>query len=285
MKNIIFLSFALLFTCSQAPEEQEVKKANNDKVFKNVVILLDLSSRVKILDQSKKDQEIIKGILDIFENDQRKYAFMASKDRLSVSLAYQNSSSFSLYNIGNNKFVIDMEISKDNRINKPEFDKKRHELELSVADLYNKAIKSPTDGADVWAFFCTDWVNIYQPQMRNKIIILTDGYLQFDSKISGQRQKGTYMTGLNLLRNNNDWEKIFTTKKLKLKPCANKFENTEVLVLEVAPKDMHINTNEFQIINNFWKTWFNDMKIESTIYKTDDVSANIKGKIQEFLVK
>ena len=90
MKNIIFLSFALLFTCSQAPEEQEVKKANNDKVFKNVVILLDLSSRVKILDQSKKDQEIIKGILDIFENDQRKYAFMASKDRLSVSLAYQN---------------------------------------------------------------------------------------------------------------------------------------------------------------------------------------------------
>ena len=93
------------------------------------------------------------------------------------------------------------------------------------------------------------------------------------------------MTGLNLLRNNNDWEKIFTTKKLKLKPCANKFENTEVLVLEVAPKDMHINTNEFQIINNFWKTWFNDMKIESTIYKTDDVSANIKLKIQEFLVK
>lgn len=120
--------------------------------------------------------------------------------------------------------------------------------------------------------------------MHNKIIILTDGYLQFDKSITTKRAKGTYMTGLEKLRNKPNWEAVFAAQKLKLNACPNPIENTEVLVLEIAPQNKSVNTNEIQIIQKFWKTWFNDMHLKSDIFDTNDGDIN-KGKINEFLMK
>lgn len=256
---------------------------NVQETFKNVVILLDLSNRVSLQNQMQKDQELISTVLSSFEQRQRKYAFQISKDKLSLALAYQSSSPYNLYNIGNNRFMINMEHQPGQQMNKPKFDEKVQDFKSAVTELYEKVADAPTDGADIWGFFCTDWSNIYQKDKQNKVIILTDGYLDFDQEIRSKRPKGTYMRGLDRLRNKSDWEQRFQDENLKLNKCEMALENTEVLILEVAPRDKNIFTNEFQIIEKFWLTWFNDMNTHAEIYQTDDINANINQKIAEFI--
>jgi hypothetical protein len=279
----LFFIFMLFIHCKN---EKAVQDKNNATVEKtqtpiNLVVLLDLSDRIKLPNQAIKDKNIIENILNTFEQEQRKYGFMKSKDKLSLALAFQNSSDFSLFNLGNDKFMIDMAYTPSHPMNKPIFDANKKSFDSAVTELYQKALKSPTDGADVWGFFCSGWNNVYQADKKNKIIILTDGYLQFSSNITSKRPTGTYMTSFDKMRNKTDWEKTFN--RLKLTPCPASLSNTEVMVLEVSPKNKSVNTNEFQIISKFWKTWFDDMKTYSEVYETSDVSGFTNDKITNFI--
>ena len=38
------------------------------------------------------------------------------------------------------------------------------------------------------------------------------------------------------------------------------------MVLEVDPKKPTVYTNEFDILANYWETWFDDMGIKSNVY-------------------
>jgi hypothetical protein len=281
----LFFIFILFIHCKndKAAQDKNNTTAAKAQTPINVVVLLDLSDRLKLSNQVAKDQEIIRNILNAFEQEQRKYGFMASKDKLSLSVAFQNSSKYNQYDLGNNRFMIDMLYKNANPMNKPVFDEKKRAFDSAVVELYQKAIKSPTDGADVWGFFCTGWNNVYQADKKNKVIILTDGYLQFSRDITSKRPTGTYMTSFDKMRNQSDWEKTFN--RLKLTPCPASLSNTEVLVLEVSPKNKSINTNEFQIISKFWKTWFDDMKTYSEVYETSDVSGFTNDKITNFIKK
>lgn len=287
MRQLAFLAIiCLTISCggggTQTTETTTTNSTTTSEKFNNITVLLDLSSRVNLPNQVSKDTQIVKSILNAFEVLQRKYAFMASKDKLNITLAYQNSSVYDVYKIGNTKFSIDMTNKVGQNINKPIFDQKRADMESAVSELYQKAIGSPTDGADIWGFFCNDWHNYYKPDMKNKVIILTDGYLQFDKAITSKRPKGTYMTGLDKLRNKSDWEELLPN--LKLSKCTNPIENTEVLILEVVPQNKAINTNEFQIIQKFWKTWFSDMNVSVEVFESDDISGN-DTRISNFLTK
>jgi hypothetical protein len=274
---ILIFPLTLIFTACPTPPKKV------DKIFDNVVILCDLSSRVKLVNQSEKDIEIIKKILNSFGNNQIDDGFMISKDKLTLLPAYQQTTIFDLFHISKGNLSIDMEMKASNPIDAVEFQRKKATFEYSVDTLYKEAIKSPTSGADIWGFFCSEWSRYHREGYKNKIIILTDGYLEFDNAIASKRPKGTQMTGLNLLRNKNNWEDIFNKNKLKLTPCSSSLKDLEVLIVEIAPKNKATVTNEYQIIEKFWKTWFNDMNVQSTIYQTDDGMTSTLNKIEAFM--
>jgi hypothetical protein len=285
--HIVALIMCLcIFGCKSNENTQEKNpsiEGTASSVFQNIVILTDLSSRIKMPNQYNKDTQIIKKILQSFQTNQMKYSFIKSKDRLALTTAYQSSNIFGKYKISQGNFTIDMENKPMQPVTmtKPAFDAQRKRFEEATDNLYSAALKSPTSGADIWGFFCSEWSKYYMAGYKNKVIILTDGYLEFDKAIAIKRPAGTQMNQLQFLRGKNNWEDLF--KKQKLTPCGSSLKNVDVLIVEINPKNKATVTNEYQIIEKFWKTWFTDMNAHVDTYQTDDEMTITLSKIDAFL--
>lgn len=297
MKLFFFLAIlsCLIYSCGGGKENaskvDEVPKINNissSKIdtFRNIVVLLDLSSRVRLPNQDKKDIAILQHILQVFESEQRVYGFQISKDKLDVKVALQDGAITQPFDFGDD-LTIDMTV---NQMNKPNFDVEKSKFTDGVIKLYQQAISGPTTGADIWNFFDDKLKvciknNQNNEYFKNKIIIISDGYLEFDTKIANSRPKGTYFDPkYRLLRNKNNWSEQLKSMKIALSPCG-KFNNVEVLMLEVAPFNPVVNVNELQIIQTIWENWFSAMNIKSQILQTEDNSDNLKETISKFISK
>lgn len=295
MKTLLltFCSCLLIIGLTSCSDEKQTnvgqkKPETTVKVdtFRNVIVLIDLSSRVNLPYQDAKDRAILKQLVEVFQNSQRKYGFQISKDKLDVKIAFQQGAVTQPFEFGDD-LTIDMTAPQ---MNKPNFDVKKSKFIDAVDKLYNQAVKSKTTGADIWNFFNSHISNyIKKPDKKyvykNKVIILTDGYLEFDRSISSPRQKGTYFDPrYRLLRNKPNWSELFDSYNIKLKPCGT-FENTEVLMLEVVPYNAIQYSNEFQILEKIWLSWFKDMKINATLRLSEDNSENLKYVLNSFLEK
>ena len=86
------------------------------------------------------------------------------------------------------------------------------------------------------------------------------------------------------IRNKENWEKVVDKNRLKSHKNVD-YEDLQVLLLEVKPENPQINTNEFLILERFWKNWFSDMGIEASIYQQDDNISITKNIIRDFLKK
>lgn len=282
------LSAVLLFTtCGQRSQRPDASDAASP-AFQNVIILLDLSDRITLDGQLDKDQEIIKAVLDVFQDNQRKFGFINSKDILRVAIAPEPG----VTAIANNRLIIDMNTMVKGKTaaaskGKPAFDEVRDEFEAELADLYAKASKNLNTGADLYTFFCTSLPVSFleDPNKATKVIVLTDGYLYFNKKFQKKKPKGSYMVEKEVAaqRKSEDPEGYYKKKKLALKACNRDLKNVEVLFLEIAPKFQGESVNEFDIVSHYWSEWFSAMGVEAEIYPQNHQVSNIKGYIKSFL--
>lgn len=255
----------------------------------NIVLALDLSNRLaKTPGQAEKDQEIIQSILEVFEERQKRQAYIGSSDMLRVVVAPQP-------NVGtrtNDSLRIDLKIKKKKTadgktlVGWPKYKQERETFNRAVKQLYEQALQDPFTGADLYTFFCTELPeNFTAAQAKTKVIVLTDGYLEFDRKYLSSRPACSYMRELDKMRaEKQQWQKRFEKKKLALCPCQNQaFENTEVLMLETAPLFKGASVYEFPIIRHYWETWFDTMNLPAEVEPHDDMVAGIKSKVKAFL--
>ena len=164
-----------------------------------------------------------------------------------------------------------------------------------VKSIYSNPLKYT--GADIWTFFrdfaerdCIkksysengDDGNVFY-RCENKMIILTDGYLNFDPTIQSKRIAQKSCMQVEKLRNDNNWESNFT--KYEMDPIPNKdFKNLDVLMLEINPYEPQLNPTEFPIIEKYWKTWFSDMKVKiSNIHQVEESIPLINSSVSAFL--
>lgn len=103
-------------------------------------------------------------------------------------MAFQPNSTYNKAKFGN-ALCIDM---SEQGMNKPNFDKKKKSFKAAVDLLYAEAVKSPTNGADIWSYFDSnldqaikyaDTTKEEKKYYKNKLILITDGYLQFAPNI------------------------------------------------------------------------------------------------------
>lgn len=254
----------------------------------NVVIVLDLSNRlVKTPGQAEKDQAIIRSALDIFAERQRRQAYITSNDLLRLVVAPQPDVPTST----NDSLRVDMKEKRAKAGNTtlmglPKFKAERSRFERELARLYEQALANPFTGADLYTFFCTELPrNFSDPNRKTKVLVLTDGYLEFDRQYLSRRPDCTYMRELDKMRVDKDkWKSRFERKNLALCPCSGQqFSNTEVLFLETAPLYKGASVYEFAMIEHYWKTWFDSMALPASIEPHDAMAANIEAKIREFL--
>lgn len=293
---VIFFCILLLHSCNSSNNKNEmthlIEQPNENfektDTFTNTIILLDLSSRVRLPNQDRKDIAILQQIVDVFEANQRVYGFQISRDKLDIKIAFQNNAITQPFDFGDD-LTIDMS-TPHLQMNKPNFDVEKSKFTDAVTKLYQQAVKGPTTGSDIWNFFDDKLMACLingdsSTFFKNKVIILTDGYLEFDNEIAKLRPKGTYFDPkYRLLRNKTNWQEQMKAMKINLKPC-KKFENVEVLMLEVTPFNSVINVNELQVIQTIWENWFSAMNINSKIIETEDNSLNLKTIITNFLSK
>lgn len=282
------LSAVLLFTtCGQRSQRPDASGAASP-TFQNVIVLLDLSDRITLAGQLDKDQEIIKAVLDVFQDNQRKFGFINSKDRLRVAIAPEPG----VTAIANDRLIIDMSTTvKGKKVTqskgKPAFDEMREEFEAELSDLYTKASENLNTGADIYTWFCTNLPVSYLTNSNEatKVIVLTDGYLYFNKVFEKKKPKGSYMREKEVAaqRKSEDPEGYYKKKKLALKACSRDLENIEVLFLEIAPKFQGESVNEFDIVSHYWSEWFSAMNVKAEIYPQNHQVSNIKGYIKSFL--
>ncbi len=271
--RVPFLSGALLLAISSPVLCQAPKLSRTE-----VVVLVDLSDRVdprKNPSQLARDTAILGIIEQEFSGIVKRNRFLFSRDRLRM-----------LYLGGEN-------LPAEPRVDVAEMNDKHRvvvrELPSEMATFHREAIRpylqrrTRWDGADVWSWFknsapTTLQVSDPSRKVETRLVLITDGYLEFDSRI--KRPAGTYMD-LRGLRNSRNWEQLYPP--LALKPVGTHLPATKVLLLELAPQNPASNTSEQEILQRFWRDWFRSMGVEVSFLTNQEPLPSVRDGIRAFL--
>ncbi|WP_426293302.1 hypothetical protein ACN9ML_29295 [Dyadobacter endophyticus] len=281
--NLYLIALILLSACNPKPglQENHLPAVKRLKKFHNIIIAIDLSKRLENSAQANRDLKIIDHILKKFEQRQIAMGYIKSKDRLSLVILGSSNP--------NENGPSSLDMATDG-MNKVVFDQQKKSFQESLKRIYSEAKVQPQKRPDTWTFF-RDRISSYlkssdeKEGFSNKMIVLTDGYLSVEGENAKLRRHNTYMAmpDIERMRNMKDWEHIFVQNNYKLEPHDKKdYKNLEVLMLEVNPIDPDIYSNEYKILEKYWKTWFSDMGVDFEMKPVDNPDV-ISSLITEFL--
>ena len=143
-------------------------------------------------------------------------------------------------------------------------------------------------GSDIWRFFKND-VKDYcvenNPEYRNILIILTDGYIYHDDSKDQAGNRFAYILPQIFtnykLRNNPTWEQVIKDKDIGLITKRDDLQDLEVLVLEVTPSPNY--KNDEDIIKVLLSKWFGEMNVKRYAIYNTDLPNYTQQRISDFL--
>jgi hypothetical protein len=268
-----FLTFAAA-TNVLAVRPQRVQKLPRIEV----VVLVDLSDRIDAKlhpGQANRDSAILHIISDEFGNVVKRHRFLFSHDRLRVIYVGGE-------NLPAEPRVDVTQMNSERRVVVREIKGELNRFRLEAArPLFVQ--RQRYIGADLWSWFrfnAPKQLLIEDPDYvtQRRVIILTDGYLQFAPTV--HREPGTAMR-MDLLRRRSDWEATYARNRLK--PPGFSLPSTKVLLLEVAPIRPESNTTEQEILERYWRDWFKSMKVQSDMLTNSEALPSVRDAVKEFL--
>jgi hypothetical protein len=291
MKAIYFFLFLILLGC-----QSENSGSRNDDTGKkpqlNITILLDLSDRISpsvhpvIPEHSERDLDIIRTFAEYMTEDMKERGTFSANGTIKVIFSpYPKDPEI---NILAQKLNVDLQ-KMDNKQKKYVYDNIVKTFPENAQKIYNTTIEDGNwIGSDIWRFFKND-VKDYcvssDPNYRNILVILTDGYIYHPNSKDQLENKYAYILS-NLftkynLRNNQNWEQEIDQKSFGLIASRSDLQDLEVLVLEVSPSADH--KNDEDIIKKVLSNWFSEMNVKRfEIYNTD-LPEYTKTRILRFL--
>lgn len=244
-----------------------------------LVVIADLSNRIdKKLHPTElgRDTAILRVISQEFADVVKRNRYLFSRDRARV-----------LYVGGENPPVeprIDVaDMNRSHRIVVKELPAETDKFLRDAVEPY-RTPRTQYEGADLWSWFknsASATLGETDPDRvtRTRIIILTDGYLEFAPSI--RREPGTAMR-MSQLRGRPDWQKAY--EQVRLRPAGiNLPPGTKVLMLELAPIKPTQNTTEQEILERYWSDWFKTMGATVEFRTTSDAMPSVKDAIRRFL--
>ena len=286
MKRInVFVVMYILFLIFLSVSHLD-SKASDAPV--NIIVIIDTSDRVseeKYPDQRERDINILKEIIDQFyklvEPTIMKGGTIKTPHRLTFAVPDQSKTLDPPDKI-KNKLAIE---APKKRSENPEFQKKKQELIDAISELYDHVQHHPQTGSDIWYWFKSQARSPLSKDHQNRIICLSDGYLNFNIDIETNRPPGTYMR-VGALRNDpNAGDKIKSGSE-GLRPVGHFSDfNIKFLMLEIRlrEEDGVKHFQDFDIIQAYWEKWLNAMGIKDTEFFEQLDSGGLKNMIANFI--
>ena len=216
-----FIVFTLIFMSGCAGCSKNGEK--NEKEYPiNIVVLLDISDRISLekynsfaVNAIKKDISNCQFIIDEFDNilnnSDGGYADFEGK----LQFIVLNQPRFRFRHEYNNDDLVFNNRTVKNHLN---FDGVEENIFKTLNALYYEAHDyndSILTGSDIWEWFKESANSYIGSEYRNYVIFLTDGYLDFSSRI--QREPGTFMKLDEKIRTSDNWKEMLETEEYKLK--------------------------------------------------------------------
>lgn len=297
MKNILktivlLLVLVITFSCKKDSDKTHAEAIAKSPIAENynISILLDLSDRISLqknpnptMEYYQRDLGYIKWVSEAFTQHLKTKRIRQIKDKMQLFFNPEpqdpdiNSISQKL------KITIDK-----NNVSRELLNSINANYALQTSKIYNSAIKDNRFiGSDIWSFFDAKVKDqCIEDKSRNILVILTDGYMYYDSTIMKDANRTTYITP-ELIRKNGlntkDWEKKMQTDDFGFIKAGDDLSNLEVLVLGINPS--RTNPYEEKVIKAYWTKWFTEMKVKRFEIKNADLPSNMEKIIKDFILE
>jgi len=164
----------------------------------------------------------------------------------------------------------------------------RAELPRQLTALYADALagrRKPRDfaGCDIWQYVNDQLPTDLDAAYDNKLIILTDGYLDFENNPRALRdgKRATDSRMLDRLRHDQNWRQSLAKPTEGLIPVKKPLPNLTVCVAEVHPK--FDNLNETDLLIELWNKWLHEMHIRRWVVQTQGSRSKSMALLKQFL--
>lgn len=271
------------FSCNNNKSETEVKQ----EMQLNISILLDLSDRISpTINPSAKTNDIenIKSITEFFKSEMKRLNAYNAKGKIRVFFAPPPSNP----EVNSIVKILNIDCSKmDNKARKVIYDSLTERYSNNLEKIYDETIASSSwIGSDIWRFFKDD-VKDYcienDPNYRNILILLTDGYIYHEHSQYNYEKRFSYLLNNNIAGyRKNNWKQLIDNNDFGIMTERDDLNNLEVLVLEVKAERAN-NAIDEDILPYVLKKWFKEMNVSRFEVYRSDLPANTKNRIDKFL--
>jgi hypothetical protein len=277
MKTLLpFLALSgLLLACSPAetnPAEGTAGTPVTSSASRpvNYIVLLDLSDRLLVPGQVATDTALVGYLFARFSKKVIEKEFVIkSKDRFQVVIAPQRGVSYDPARFMD-LLSVDLEAAANAPAKATAFDQFERQFTPALRQLYtaathNRRTAADYAGTDLWRYFNDHLAAALVPDADNRLLVLTDGYLDFNDATHA-RCEGNRCTTTNgllpRLRPRPDWKKSIEAGTWGLLPVGRRFENLSVAVVELNPKTPDL--REAELLGTLWQKWLNEAGVRRT---------------------
>ena len=301
----------LLTGCVECGGDNEKPKSTTALPV-NIIVILDISDRLKKDGQIQRDPKIAKHIVNLFHEElvykhvEKHLRTPPCPHRLTFAIPEQPVPHFETsiseqpdpYEVLS-KILEKLQIRDPGKFNPDlgevigmsmyEFGKKKETLIKAIDALYEFAkTNNPYTGADIWNWFRKDAEDYLRDGFHNYIICLSDGYLKFRKDIEKSLPPGRFME-IGKWRNDPDWRNKITPLLSTGKDFSR--YNIKFVMVEInIHKDEKTGTahpQDLEIMVALWKWWLEDMGITGITnndFKEQVALTQLQGVIHSIII-
>jgi len=267
-------------SCNQETDELTLTKSP----IKNYIVLLDLSDRLLQSGQSAQDIELTFSVFEKFEQGVRKNLVINSRDRFHVVIAPQKDVDYNRYRYEELLYIDMNAIPVNEKVSLLESFKA--DLKVTLQSLYLNAYQGDQpeayNGSDIWRYFNEQLPYDLSDEAENYLIILTDGYFDFESYNGKKRVNNRYSSSIFLsqLRGNINWKQVVEENDLGMIAVDKEYPGIKACILEINPK--YENLDEADMLAYFWSKWLTEMNITEFSTILHGSKPKCIGQLQNF---
>jgi len=257
MKN---LSFIIILTLSIFQSINLNAQANKPT---NYLVILDLSDRLLAHQQAEKDLKAIHMVYQSFIKSIKQKNIINAKDRFKIKIVHQPGTTL---NESTYQQFLELDLSRIPALNRisavAEFDRK---IGAALRSLYKEAIlgSKPSDysGVDLWRFFNERLQLELRENMHNEVVILNDGYFDYESKTHPaikKRNRSTNSSFYRAIRGTN-WKTTMENGDFGILTTNGNFQQFDARIGIVGLNPKENTLTELDMLKGTWSKWMNEI--------------------------